>query len=82
MQVQRADPAYRRRVLLTLAAMTVFLLLALIGMVGWLQKAAEGLDRAGLHTLLLRMRLACFVLIAFSLATLAAHHRRTALPAE
>lgn len=73
MQVQRADPAYRRRVLRTLAAVAALLLLALIGLVAWLRQAAEGLDRAGARALLTRMQLSCLVLIAFSLATLGAH---------
>lgn len=73
MQVQRADPAYRRRVWRTLAAVAVGLLLALVGLVTWLRHAAEGLDRDGLRALLLRTQLSCLVLIAFSLATLGAH---------
>lgn len=73
MQVQRADPAYRRRVLRTLGAVAALLLLTLIGLVAWLRHAAEGLDRDGVRTLLLRMQLSCLVLIAFSLATLGAH---------
>jgi len=73
MQVQRADPAYRRRVLRTLAAVGVLLLVALVGLVTWLRHAAEGLDREGVRMLLLRMQLSCLVLIAFCLVTLGAH---------
>ena len=73
MQVQRADPAYRRRVVHTLSAVAVLLSLALVGLVLWLQHAAEGLDPTGVRALLLRMQLSCVVLIAFSIATLGAH---------
>ena len=73
MEIQRADLAYRRRVLRTLVAVAMLLCIALIAFEFWLHHISAKLDTDELVKMLHLMISGCVALIALCLAVLGSH---------
>lgn len=73
MEIHPADHAYRRRVMRTLVAVGILLLLVLVAFQFWLHYISARLDTRSLVATLRMMQSACFVLIAVCIAALGIH---------
>jgi len=73
MDVQQADLAYRRRVMRTLIAATLLLLMVLIGFQFWLRVISARLDIVTLVSTIHIALAVCFACIAVCIAALGAH---------
>jgi hypothetical protein len=76
MEIQPVDIAYRRRVVRTLVAVAILLLVVLIAFQFWLQHLAMRLDPKALVATIRAMLLVCFSLIAICIGALGAHFLR------
>lgn len=73
MEIQRADLAYRRRVMRTLIAVALLLGIGLIGLRFWLQYISSRMDTPQLVSTLRLILSACFALIAACVGALGTH---------
>ena len=73
MDVQPADLAYRRRVVRTLVAVAMLLLIVFVAFQFWLRHTVAQLDPNAVAAKLRLMQLTCTMLIAVCVAALGAH---------
>jgi len=73
MDVQPADPAYRRRVVRTLIAVALLLLIVFVAFQFWLRHAVAQLDVSAMTAKLRLMQWTCTMLIAVCVAALGTH---------
>lgn len=73
MEIQRADIGYRRRVIRTLSAVGILLLVLLIALHFALDYVSARMQADDLPAALSMLRFACFMLIAVCLAALGGH---------
>jgi len=73
MQIQKADPLYRRRVLAILAITAIAMLALVFGFTHWLQHVTQDMDAARLLAWIKRLIAGCMVLMTLCLLLLGRH---------
>lgn len=73
MQIQMADPVYRRRVLAILVIAAIVMLALLFSFTHWLQHAAQDMDTARLQASVKRLITGCVILMTLCLLLLGRH---------
>jgi hypothetical protein len=76
LEIQPVDIAYRRRVVRTLVAVAILLLMVLIAFQFWLRHMSTRLEPRALMSAIQTMQLVCSVLIAICIGALGVHFVR------